>query len=331
MKKKRIPIAAALLLVLSLTCAIPAAAAEKPTEPSVRVNGYLVEFPDQQPYINADGRTMIPVRAVAEALGADVKWNSDIKGAEITKDGITLHLPIGSQNMTVICDGKRSVVVMDTTAVLKNGRTLVPIRPVAEALGAWVSYSPYYATVQIWDDVLLPEEIDQLHALPLSWEVCNERAPLLAGSSDYENLHECCQRDYGTDYDYMIRNNYTGKTYTNKVDDPQDEIALVTSFAKHAMETQFTREKYGVTASVRTDSSCTFANPASDGYGYINYSYLTLTFAEDADVSGFRTLNKDICDFGDIQPGHTYTYKLESGWKANVAQESFRTSAIILR
>jgi hypothetical protein len=58
-------------LCLIILCTVTAFASEVSSAPDVRVNGKLVSFPDEQPFIQ-DGRTYIPVRFVAEALGADV-------------------------------------------------------------------------------------------------------------------------------------------------------------------------------------------------------------------------------------------------------------------
>lgn len=111
-----------------------AAAADATTAPDVRVNTIKVAFPDAQPYVDNNSRTLIPVRFVTEALGADVSWNG--KAAVIVQDGITVTVPIGSSNITVEQNGTTRTVTMDTAAVIKEQRTFVPIRFVAEALGA---------------------------------------------------------------------------------------------------------------------------------------------------------------------------------------------------
>ena len=84
MKKNRIA-AGVLLAVMVFSLSLPSALADtqktEPPVPEVRVNGHLVEFPDAQPYYNEDDRTMIPVRFVTEALGADVSWSKLRKGA----------------------------------------------------------------------------------------------------------------------------------------------------------------------------------------------------------------------------------------------------------
>lgn len=138
-----------------LVAATPMAASAADVAPKVSVNDELVVFPDEQPYVDENGRTMIPVRFVAEALGADVEWDPATRTAIISKDGTTVEITIGQKNLKVTKDGKTSTVAMDTAAVNKDGRTSVPIRFVAEALGAYVDYSNLYKMAEI----VMPEEV----------------------------------------------------------------------------------------------------------------------------------------------------------------------------
>lgn len=68
--KKTLSLLLTLALMMSCCLVPPALAAD--TAPRVRVNGTLVEFPDQGPVIDAANRTLVPVRFATEALGADV-------------------------------------------------------------------------------------------------------------------------------------------------------------------------------------------------------------------------------------------------------------------
>ncbi len=137
----------------------------------VRVNGHLTQFPDAQPYIDENSRTLIPLRFVTEALGADVSWNQSAKIASVEKSGIRCDITIGSKAMAVTKDGNVDTVMMDTQAVLKDSRTFVPIRYVAEALGAYVDYSNYYKTVGIWQSIFTPEQIEYLQNLPIDYRM----------------------------------------------------------------------------------------------------------------------------------------------------------------
>lgn len=312
--------ALALCMTLSLTTFASAAATTTSTgkTPEVRVNGYLVNFPDEKPYIDANKRTLIPVRFVAEQLGATVKWDSTLRAAVISKDGTTLTIPIGSKDMSVVTGSQKSTVTMDTEAVLINqSRTMVPIRFVATALGAWVSYSSYYSTVQIYDDVLTADEITKLHSLSDSTELASWNKNIFAGTYCFENQSEYAIREFcKTKAGFVIKNSYDGTSYDSAKNDGQDCAALISKYICSSLSELYTRAQYGTTATFRTDTSCLFAGKDNDpqmAEVYRNRGYLTITFASNADVAGFKK-NFDCAKFGDVQPGHTYTYIIESNW-----------------
>lgn len=98
---------------------------------SVVLNGRPVKF-DVQPYVK-DGRTMVPVRNLAESLGCRVTL---INGNQIhiTKGDKFLMMKIGERRYTVNGVAK----ILDVPAYVKNGRTMVPIRFVAEEMGCTV-------------------------------------------------------------------------------------------------------------------------------------------------------------------------------------------------
>ncbi|MFZ5596714.1 MAG: stalk domain-containing protein [Bacillota bacterium] len=109
-----------------------------PDDITVFINGDVVFFPDQLPYLNDDGRVMVPVRFVAEELGANVGWNGVTRIVSITKGDTSISLTIGRREASV--NGR--VIALDTEAVLKNDRTMVPVRFVSEAFGADVVWEP---------------------------------------------------------------------------------------------------------------------------------------------------------------------------------------------
>jgi hypothetical protein len=108
---------------------------------SVFVDGTQLSF-DQQPYVQS-GRVMLPMRVIFEALGATV----DYKSGKITaqKADITVRLELGSNKMQVNSDTK----TLDVAAFAKNGRTLLPLRAVSEALNCKVDWDNATKTVTI--------------------------------------------------------------------------------------------------------------------------------------------------------------------------------------
>lgn len=113
-------------LLILLLMAAPAAAAE------VRVGTLTL------PSVNQEGRLLVPVRPLAEALGARVEW----AGGLVTVDD-RVELRIGSRSARV--DGQPRL--LDVPAQLIEGRTMLPLRFVAEALGAEVTWTGGVATV----------------------------------------------------------------------------------------------------------------------------------------------------------------------------------------
>jgi|GEM_PF-3539694 len=106
-----------------------------PTIPiEVRLDGTAIEF-DVFPQVT-DGRTLVPLRAIFEALGAEVSWNAETQTVTGTKGNTTVVLPIGSTSPTV----NGQVVNIDVPGTVVNGRTLVPLRFVAESFGVHVNW-----------------------------------------------------------------------------------------------------------------------------------------------------------------------------------------------
>ncbi|MDD4239332.1 MAG: copper amine oxidase N-terminal domain-containing protein, partial [Desulfotomaculaceae bacterium] len=108
------------------------------------VNGRAVSF-DSAPYIDEHDRTMVPLRAIAEALGAEVGWDGQTMVVTIQRDGRESLFTIDSN--TAVFSGVR--VTMDTCPVIRNDRTMLPVRYVAESLGAEVGWNQDTLTVSI--------------------------------------------------------------------------------------------------------------------------------------------------------------------------------------
>lgn len=110
---------------------------------NVRVNGEDLFFEDQEPII-VEGRTLVPVRALLEKLGAKVEWDEATQTVKADKEGKSIVLTIGSDKAMV--DGKE--VKLDVPATIENGRTLVPLRFLSENLDYSVRFNneddPFY-------------------------------------------------------------------------------------------------------------------------------------------------------------------------------------------
>ena len=97
------------------------------------------------PPIIREGRTLLPIRAVIEALGGSVAWDAVQRKATVTLGTHTVEVWIGSRQARV--DGVN--VALDVAAIIVNSRTLLPLRFVAENLGCTVTWDPVGRTVTI--------------------------------------------------------------------------------------------------------------------------------------------------------------------------------------
>lgn len=103
--------------------------------PRVKLDGEQLRF-DVPPVIQK-GRTMVPLRLIFEKLGAQVNWDGETKTVTATKSGISLKMRIGDKFAEV--NGRW--VELEVPAGVINGRTLVPLRFVSEAMGADVLWN----------------------------------------------------------------------------------------------------------------------------------------------------------------------------------------------
>ncbi len=99
---------------------------------------------DAAPYIE-DGRTLVPVRYLADALGAKTAWDETTQKVTVTEGSTTIMLTIGSTALAVSGTARQ----MDVAPVIRDGRTYLPARYVAEALGAKVDWDQDSQTVTI--------------------------------------------------------------------------------------------------------------------------------------------------------------------------------------
>lgn len=131
-----------ILIALLMLLAIPSSFAAT-GEPAV-INIYKIDgteitaiaFEDAKPFIDSNGRTLIPLRAVTESLGADVSWDPTTSTAKVVLGSKTVELQSGKDFGMV--NGKK--IMMDTMSIISNGRTFVPLRFVSESLGYEIGY-----------------------------------------------------------------------------------------------------------------------------------------------------------------------------------------------
>jgi competence protein ComEC len=128
----------ALFVALVLTCAVPAFAA-----PRILLDGTELSF-DVSPVIE-QGRTLVPLRAIFEALGAEVGWDNATRTVTAIRGQTTVRLTIGLK----IAYKNGAPVTLDVPAKIVSGRTLVPLRFVSESLDCKVDWDAKTQTVTI--------------------------------------------------------------------------------------------------------------------------------------------------------------------------------------
>jgi len=124
-----------LLAILVLTSLMPVVSVFAKTEIKVLLNGKEIAF-DQPPMI-ISGRTMIPVRIVAEALGIKGDWNNDTKTAVFSNNNTSIKLSAGNK----IAEVNGMKVELDVSALIVEGRILIPLRFISEYFNVNVDWN----------------------------------------------------------------------------------------------------------------------------------------------------------------------------------------------
>lgn len=119
-----------LILTMAIVFGIPTVAASAASVPAIQIDGKALSIASAYgtPYVDTSSRTQVPVRIVAESLGAAVVWDQSIQSAVING---TTKIKLGANTITT----QYGTIAMDTTSVALNGRIYVPVRFLCEALG----------------------------------------------------------------------------------------------------------------------------------------------------------------------------------------------------
>ena len=132
-----------------------------PTGVNVMLEGQCIPFPDVTPEITND-RTMVPLAAAMEHLGAEVSYDQTSHTAVVSLDGHSFTHAIGTQVLD-LADG--STFTMDTASYIKEGRTMVPVAFFAQYLGYEVYWDSDYRTAVLLDRQETVNMIDQQFSL----------------------------------------------------------------------------------------------------------------------------------------------------------------------
>ncbi len=181
MKRRMFSIVVALSLLLIAGAGVAQGKSSLPIR--VFVGGAQVNFPDQLPVI-VDDRTLVPLRGVFEAMGATVEWDKEALRATIKLLGNQVAVFIGSRTAWV--NGNKQT--LDVAPRLIGGRTMVPLRFIAESFGLKVGWEDRQRAVIIgaWPSmpVLAPygdADLEMPCTLRVQMNPMGKEEPLLDG------------------------------------------------------------------------------------------------------------------------------------------------------
>jgi len=206
----------AILLILNLT-ALTNVYAEQ--EISIYINNAPVTF-DVAPVIR-NGRTLVPFRAIFEAIDANVCWKDETRTALGTKDNVLIELPIG-KNYGIV---NGTNITLDVPASIVNSRTMVPLRFISENMGFDVGWDGPSRTITLTDNTANLEVVNNTAAefsfsnvsigdstTDLKAEIGN---PDRIDASIFNMEWYIYNSDYENYIQYGVKNNKVVAVYTN--------------------------------------------------------------------------------------------------------------------
>lgn len=130
-----------------------------PSQIQILYNSGYLQSGDVAP-INTEGRVMIPFRSALEGMGAKVEYTDATRLVTATKDDITIQFTLLDDTIHIDNNGAKSTLKMDVPMIIKNDRTLVPIRFMSSAFGMQVGWDGDNQTVLILDGKAMGEECE---------------------------------------------------------------------------------------------------------------------------------------------------------------------------
>lgn len=166
MKKLAASIMAALICLTTQSTVLLAAGNMKvPNDiPKIYLNGSYVES-EFQPIIN-EGRVLVPLRAIGEALDMSVEWNEQMGEITLQKRNTNLKLTIDS-NMAIV---NGQVVTLDTMPQIIDNHTFVPLRFIGESLGLTVCWDDEAKSAILQEKYYAINESDEVTLIPTNAE-----------------------------------------------------------------------------------------------------------------------------------------------------------------
>lgn len=124
-----------LFVIVFLVCGLMSSFAFAASPIKIVIDGRTIST-DAAPVVQ-NGTTLVPVRVITENLGADVTWNQSKQQATVLTAGYKVVFTINSKGYTV----NGALKTLTNPAKIINGKTMIPIRALAESIGAVVNYN----------------------------------------------------------------------------------------------------------------------------------------------------------------------------------------------
>ena len=282
----------------------------------VRLGDELIKFDVQPQLIN--NRTMVPLRAIFEALGATVDWNGDTQTIISTKEDTTISLTINDPTMYV--DGKP--VKLDSPACLVNGRTLVPVRAISEAFNLKVDWDNSTKTVLIKKTVsVVSEEFMMLTDLiGVTWKYTYDKNGVLIAKSHDGGL--TVEREFDEN-GYLIK-----EISTTTFSDGEADVSVTTYTNDSNGNVLLETDEYGWKKYVYENNllkSWTNSNNASCFYTYDSNNRLIMEKYSATDgwtKYEYRDDGQISCKYTNYKDKDVYEYDKSNKLKAIVSYDS---------
>lgn len=330
--KKSLSIILALTMVIALATTASASMKTRPTM-SIMVNSKIVDFKDAKPYCDLNDRTMVPVRFIAEHLGAKVSWDDEAQSVIVENKQTKLTIPLGSDTFTKKQGDEETIVQMDTVSVMRSNRVYMPLRFVAEAMDAFVDYSSHYNTAEMTvSKDLTTEELSRLRSYhPVDWVETNDADS--KGSYIISGIYNHCDDEYwfanahqylmGQNWEYLTSAKDIYQHKTTKEDcSAYDYVKAASEYVKAEIEAKNTPQnmKYGVmqmpgqwtnsqtTCHFRTDMSLTYHPNCKE------LNYIAIRGIMEVTVNDSATRLENVASQFGIEnpvPGTTYPMDVE--------------------
>jgi hypothetical protein len=131
------------------------------TLPIVIANGEVLILAEAAPFVR-NGAMMVPVRAVADAMGADVRYDGKTKEITVDTENASVAFTVGGQTAVSAKDGQTTEIELLVAPFIDNASasSYVPLRALAESLGFELYWDDSYKIAEIIDKEAVTAEID---------------------------------------------------------------------------------------------------------------------------------------------------------------------------